>query len=846
MYDLKLIPILQSKGKALPQGESFMAAAAPKRAVRSRAEDLLILSFSLADIGRVTPTQQKAWLNDLVVLFYKTSGSVTSALRTLIETFNITLMEKNLKSARSGAATTGSINAAAVHGRFIYVVQSGQTHAFTLTNEGLRQFHDVSNTDRGLGVSRTPSLRYFQTELGEGAYLFMTETPPATWEEERLILGGFPNLDQLRRRLLNQASPDFRLDLVQLTPGDGQIMTTPLAPADPEKVELKPTEEEELGLVDHIDEVDNLDALQDEPRVSDTQKVGLTEPEDEAGMNEEINLPDLVDEENELEIEEEAAGLQDESLNGDEAEWIEGEDDSLPDDDKAEDERLKDEDTSLSDASIEGQAAGYEQKEDKDREDASHAEHQTEDEPAEEKPVKPAQSSLKERTEVLRQESVRGLLNFFDWRHKTGAKANRVFKDLSSKVGLVDEHGASTLSNRTMLIIALVVPVFVVALALGIYLSRGRTLQYEYYLEQAKLASIVATTSEDPLQARQSWAEAVIFLDQAQSFRRTEEIEQKQAEAQRALDFLDGAARLSFHPVIAGTLADNVNITRMISYGLDLYLLDAANGQVIHATRSSKGYQVDPSFHCKPGNYGGGTVEALVDMVSLPINNPYQAHILAIDAGGDVIFCGPGIIPEVQTLPQGNRAVGAITRISAEGDRLYVLDPSADSLRVYWSVNGQFLDPPTEYFGGNTGGQKPALATIVDLAVNGSDLYLLPNSGKVINCVATGLPGNPVNCENPASLVDGRPGKEEQPVTMLGSGFVSILYTQPPAPAINILDGENADIFRFSVRFRLDKRLRSDFGDYELATPTATAFTIGVDRTAFIAFGNQVFYAYLE
>jgi hypothetical protein len=270
---------------------------------------------------------------------------------------------------------------------------------------------------------------------------------------------------------------------------------------------------------------------------------------------------------------------------------------------------------------------------------------------------------------------------------------------------------------------------------------------------------------------------------------------------------------------------------------------------VIHATRGSQGvqgYQIDTNFVCRRGNFSGGAIDALVDMTPLPINNPYQAHILAADAHGNVVFCGPGLDPVVQALPRGDTSIGEVTRIALEGQLLYVLDPSAAALRVYRSTNGQFLDAPTEFFAGGEGSPKPALGSIVDFAVNGAEVYLLQGDGRLTHCVASGLPGNPVNCEDPVSYVDGRPGKEDQPLLMPGSEFVSILYTAPPDPAVNILDAVNADIFRFSLRFRLHQRLRSDFGNYEVIEPTATAFTIGVDRIAFVAFGHQVFYAYVE
>jgi hypothetical protein len=335
-------------------------------------------------------------------------------------------------------------------------------------------------------------------------------------------------------------------------------------------------------------------------------------------------------------------------------------------------------------------------------------------------------------------------------------------------------------------------------------------------------------------------------LDQAESYRRTDEVTQLRSDTQRALDLLDGAVRLNFHPAIIGPLYSEINITRIISHGLDLYLLDTAGGRVIHAVRASQGYQVNADFLCRSGNFSGGTVDMLVDMAPLPINNPYQAHIVAVDAFGNVGFCGPGREPVVRTLPRGERGLGAVARITSEGSWLYVLDPGTEAVWVYRSTNGQFLDPPTDFFAGAEAGVRPALSPIVDLAINGPELYLLQGDGRLVHCVASGLPGNPVNCENPVAFVDGRPGKEDQPVAMPDSRFVSVLFTAPPNPAINILDADQADIFLFSLRFRLNKRMRSDFGNYEILSPTATAFTIGVDRIVFIAFGHQVFWAYME
>ncbi len=799
MYDLKLIPIHQQGGKPIPQQSGFLAANPPRRAARSRSEDLLIVAFTSNGGDRLSPELQAAWLEKLVEAFYKTGGSVTSALRTLIETLNLTMLEKNLKSAREGSAITGAINLAAVHHRAVYLAQSGLTHAYTLTPEGLAHFYDASQSDRGLGLSRTPTIRYYQADLGAGGFLFMTDKPAPTWTEDQLSKDGFPNLEQLRRRLLNQASPDLRLDLVQILPGEGQITTiaTPVPAvetrADAAPVAEVPAAEEEV--------------LPESEARSDTQQVAPISEAAEPAEPGEAPIPEPVLTEQERPVESE----------------------ELPSADEAE--------------PAPEPAPGLETEE---PEPVPQAETPKKRASQREKKARPDGPSFNEQVDELRKEGLKGLSGFFAWWRKTRGDMGTFFKGLLSRTGLAGEEGLPALSLWSQLLIAILVPLVVVGIGVGVYLSRGRSLQYQYYMEQAELAAASAYAQEDPLAAREGYAQAMLFLDQAESYRRTNEIAQMRADARRALDVLDGAVRLSYHPAIIGALYDEINITRIISYGLDLYLLDAAGGRVIHATRASQGYQVDTAFVCGSGNYSGGAIDLLVDMTALPINNPYQAHVLAADAHGNVVFCGPGRDPVVQSLPRGGGTVGAVTRIASEGSLLYVLDPTAQAVRVYRSTNGQFLDAPTDYFGSENAGERPAMGAIVDLAVNGAELYLLRGDGRIVYCVASGLPGNPVNCENPVDYVDGRPGKEDQPLAMSDSTFTSVFYTAPPDPAVNILDAENADIFRFSLRFRLHQRLRSDFGQYEITSPSATAFTIGVDRIAFIAYGHQVFYAYVE
>jgi hypothetical protein len=396
-----------------------------------------------------------------------------------------------------------------------------------------------------------------------------------------------------------------------------------------------------------------------------------------------------------------------------------------------------------------------------------------------------------------------------------------------------------------MIFIAVAVPLIVVAISVGVYLGRGRAQQYETYYQQAEQLAQAAAVMTDPVAARENWGQALEMVNQAESYRSTDETVLLRDQVQDALDLLDGAVRLDYRPALTGTLYDGIEITRIVSVGADLYLMDAAGGRVIHAESRSQGFEVDADFVCAAGNFDSGSVGDLVDMVALPINNIYLAHVLAVDAQGRAVYCGAGMDPVVVSLPQSANVAGEIEAITYAGNTLYALNPSASTVRVYYASNGQFTEPPTEFFAGVDYANIPDLNRVVDLAVNGDMLYLLNGDGSLVACEANAVGDSPVACENPVSYVDGRIGLEDQPVTLPASAFNEVIFTSPPDQTISTLDSTNGDIYQFSVTYRLHQRLRPSLGAYEVEDPTATAFSIGIDRVAFLAFGHELFYAYL-
>ncbi len=803
MYDITLLPIKIDRGQQTFAPDGFKASVPPRRAARSRSEDMLIASFTITGNDQVASEIQQKWLDNLLQSFFRTSGSVTSAMRILIETLNLTLMEKNLQLGRDVGPTTAAINLAAIHRRILYIVQCGLTHAFVLNRQGLTHFYDSSQTDRGLGFSRSPNIRYYQAEIGQGSYFFTTSTPPATWKEDALFSGEFPTLEQLRRRLLNQAPKEFRIDLAQILPGEGRIRVQQPQPKD-EPAEEKTSAE---PLVEPMGEAP-LPASEAEDLASfDTREIRAELPESEH------SLPEVN--------EEIAADAEDESIDTE---------DLIP-------EESQQESTPLPEVK-------QEVKENIER--PKPAEKPEPAAPTEESTKEGKREKLIADPEEIKERSLKGLAAILSKWRSFRNKSNTFFRDLISRWAPVNPDGTPRLSKATMLTIAVVVPLILVAIAAGVYFARGRTQQYQRYFEQAQIAAADAMAAADPNQSRAAWYRAMDYLEQAETYKETDQITELRAQAQDEIDALDGAVRLNYQPAIIGSLYSEINITNIISYGPDLYMLDSAGGRVIHAERMSQGYEVDPDFVCAAGNYSGGRIESVVDMASLPINNPFQAHILAVDAIGNVAYCAPGQSPVVQSLPTIGGGTGEITSIAFDNNYLYTLVPSISRIHVYRPTNGQFLDVPTNFFEDMDFAEIPDLTQVVDISVNGPDLYLLRGDGKLIDCTTSSVGGNPVTCENPVTYIDGRPGKEDQVFNMPGSSYSTIQYTTPPDPSLSILDAANGDIYRFSLRFRLYERLRPDMGDFELESSTATAFTIGIDRVAYLAFGHQVFYAYVD
>ncbi|QYK51210.1 MAG: hypothetical protein KF701_01650 [Anaerolineales bacterium] len=400
---------------------------------------------------------------------------------------------------------------------------------------------------------------------------------------------------------------------------------------------------------------------------------------------------------------------------------------------------------------------------------------------------------------------------------------------------LLPDEPVFNLPRQTLAIIAIVVPLAVVILVSVIYLQFGRVQLYENYLAQAQSAAALAQARENPVEVRQAWSVAVHYAERASAYEQdAQAAAELLAQARLALDDLDFIERMNFQPALFTNLPRATNITQMVADNRDLYMLDGASGKVLRAFLTSSGYQLDDSFSCEPGPYGGYIVSELIDIALLPSNHPQGASLAAMDGNGNLIFCFVGERPLAITLLPPDSHWGKPTAIAIENSNLYVLDPITNAVWIYFGEGGSFPGAPRFFFGA----QVPSMQQAIDIVLEGNTLYILKQNGRVAECVFNDDLENPTTCTDPLEFVDTRPGQQSGP-TVAGANFSQLFLTDPPGPSLFFLDPIVPSIYQFSTRLGMSRQLRAQS---ELPEGLVSAFTISPNRFVFLAFKNQVYF----
>lgn len=792
LFDLNILPLSRRGGQDLPDLPGLYMVTPPRRAARGRSSDRLVIFFTPAENTTLAAQQQEQLLIHLAQTYYKTSGSITSALRSVAEALNQFLLERNLRSSSSGQQYLGLLSLAALREARLYLAQCGPVHAYHIAPQETRELFDPQGGGRGLGIARTVTIRYYQVELQPNDYLVLAAQPPPGWSSITLQGARSQGMESLRRRLLTHAGPDLKATVIQVQGGTGKLRllrakaASPMAVAPGSHVESEFTTAEltqapppkasaPIELIENPRDFEqanrgSVETVPFEPRVEESHVIQLpehpTSPADSvqpplSGSEAPIQLP---------------AGIDPRPPEAD----IPPGYTRFPPGDSEDTEVQKPDGTGVADFPSSSPAGGQDL---------------------------PTRISNRSFSRLLR---------------GSGAILRAILPDSS----------LFTIPPSLMVFFALAVPILIVAVAATVYFQRGRASQYQVYMDQARESAQEAISQTDPLEIRTDWEIALDYLNKAESFLTTQDSRALRLQARSALDELDGVERLEFQPAIAGGLGSSVVVSRMVATATDLYLLNAAEGNVLRAELTGqRGYEIDPNFQCGPG-VGIGP---LIDIVPLPTGNNQKASIMGMDANGNLLTCIPDSPPLRSSMAPPSSNWGAPMAFTLDTGDVYVLDPQTNAVWIYRGQN--FGEQPRLFFGD----QVPFMQDVIDLAVNRSDLYLLHNDGRLTTCTYSGLQESPTRCEDPSTFTDPRPGREN--TSKIGDAqFQQILFTPPPDPSIYLLDPANQAIYHFSLRLTLQRQFRAMD---PLAGGNATAFAISPNRTVLIAAGNQVVYANL-
>lgn len=729
-FDLNLLTLHRSGGREQADLPGVHVAMPPRRAARGRKNDGFIAYLHVESGPALSREQHQTLLNSLEKTFYSTPGSATAALRALAESLNEVLMNRNLRAG--GEPTLVFLTLMAARDDMLYVAQSGPAHGFLITRQNIEHIYDPHTAGRGLGVSRTPPMRYFQTRLTDGALLLVTPRLAPGWNSTTFKDSAGRPLAHAAQRFVGDAQGDVQGILLEARHGSGALSLL-RAPAALQRSAPAPRP-----------------AAQ--PK---TETPALTAPA----------------------------------------------------------------------APRETEAAPEPAAEPRRRATAQAAHPQLPERTAGNPPAAPARARPAFGPALLKAGRSLG-----EFSRRAGGKAR------SALSRILPGEDLFTLPASTMALIAVAVPVVVTTIALVVYLNRGRAQGFQTYFGQAQASAQAAAMAEDPESAAAAWRSALFYLDRADAYLKDPQAEALRAQAQAALDELEGVYRLTFSPAIAGSLNPGVKIRQLAATGTDLYMLDIASGSVLRAWLTGTGYELDPNFSCGPAQYGAYIIGPLVDLAALP-RNSLNAPIVAMDANGNLLYCIPGEAPLAAPLIPPDSAWGNPIAMAVDGDNLYILDPLTNAVWLYRGEDSQFREPPRFFFSV----EVPRLDTAIDMAMDGDDLFLLHNDGHYSLCIFSTLAEAPTRCEDPAIYTDNRPGRSSGP-QVEGATFYLMQRTAPPEPSLFFLDPITRSIYHFSLRVNLVRqyRVQSDFPE-----GLATAFAISPTRAVFLALNDRVYISYL-
>lgn len=816
-FDLNILPIHRQNGQEFADLPGLLAVAPPRKSARGRDKDSLVLylmltgnaDFSTAEIQRLT--------NDAASLFHQTAGSLTSAMRKVAENINAALLERNLATSGRGQYALGSLILAVVREGICTLSLSGPVHVVWVTEGGQRHIHELALSGKGLGSSQNIQSYLSQIEFKSNDMVVLCGKFPKDWEADLLYERPPASLEASYRKLTFTKS-DLNAALIQPVTGRG-IITILRPEISASRSQPKP-----------------VPAIQEPSHPS--ASAPLTEPDLSSAQTTSAPEEPVIGEE-ELDVLAEMG-----------AHIVQPSAYAIPPREEVYPPRR--EETPATEP-LDSGPRNFPPSIPRSRPLKPKVEAEEPPDFAGDIPLEAGQADQKPRFSLFKParpdahaEAARQMAKVMVGGIRTGRRLNERVSDflrnfIPKLLPGTDSTKPLVIPTYVMLFIAVLVPLMVSVVAWVVYSNFGLSETHMELYQKALVENAQASAETDPTRQRDAYLRVLNYVTDAEAYRQTDETRLLRTETQAKYDSLMGIIRLDFKPGFTNGLGGSVQISRMAASESDLYMLNAENGAILHAAFTGQKLDYDSAFDCKPGAYGRVEIGSIVDLLALPKINAYSATVLGIDTAGNLIYCTPGQVPQVSTLPAlPNTNWGRITSFVLDNDNLYILDAETRSVWVYRGKNSAFTDPPYFFFGN----QIPDISNAIDLAVSGDDLYLLHADGHLTTCTYSRINEVPTRCVDPAPRLDNFPAHRDIDI-FAQAHFTQMTLTNPPNPVVLLLDSENRTVFRLTPRsLELQNQVGGFAGkDSPFQPGPIGAMTISPNYVLYLALGNQVYFA---
>jgi|Deesub1362A_J573_1020465.scaffolds.fasta_scaffold06489_2 hypothetical protein len=187
--DVALLQIAAGRNLETPP-PGAVARAAPRKAARGRANDLLFLLLDLRAEGGEVPTLCEHLAQLAADRYFKTPGSITAGLREATFLINQRVRDYN-QTHSSEASIDGRLFVAVLREDDFYMAQCGPGHAVLLRDQRVTTHTSEEAASRPLGSTASPYIRYYHLPaLADDMLILTTEGSPVCPEHVLISLSG--------------------------------------------------------------------------------------------------------------------------------------------------------------------------------------------------------------------------------------------------------------------------------------------------------------------------------------------------------------------------------------------------------------------------------------------------------------------------------------------------------------------------------------------------------------------------------------------------------------------------------------------------------------------------------